>query len=51
VQKEGIGEIKVHRVTLAVSAYTLHKDGKISDRMIMLIMMMMTIIIYDKDHN
>jgi hypothetical protein len=51
VQKKGIGEIKVHGVTLTVSAYRLHKDGKISDRMMMLIMMMMIIIMYDKDHN
>jgi len=50
LKKKGIGEIKLPAVTLTLSAYRLHKDRKISDRMKILIIMMM-IIIYDKDHN
>ena len=32
MKKKGVGEIKLHGVTVTLSAYGLNKDGKISDR-------------------
>ena len=55
MKKKGIGEIKLHGVTLTLSAYGLRKDSKICDRIMMLIMIMIMIIIiiiiYDKENN